>query len=161
MEKYRIDVYFTYKHSFGLLEKNVIREIKHGLYGNALLVKGVYSINESVAVGAGFDADVLEGPEYSTFPIFASVHVTPLKNKKVFFYNDLGYSLDTKVFYPGLHEKVGAGYKLMFKKHFGLAFNLGYSLKQMQNILIEHYSGMKETSYTTRHSLLAGIGLVF
>ncbi|MDR1382149.1 MAG: hypothetical protein LBJ47_11815 [Tannerella sp.] len=159
-EASRFNVYVTYKHSFGMLEKNVIWKMKQGLYGNALLFKGTYSINGLIALGAGFGTDVLESPHYSTFPVFVSVHVTPFKYKKLFFYNDLGYSLDTKISYPGLHEELGAGYKLMFKKHFGLSFNLGYNLKQMQNIIIND-NGMTGTSYTTRHSLSAGMGFVF
>ncbi|MDR1116293.1 MAG: hypothetical protein LBL33_09175 [Tannerella sp.] len=160
-EASKFNVYFTYKHSVGLLEKNVIRKRTQDLYGNALLVKGMYSINELVAVGAGFGADVLEMPHYSTFPLFASVQVSPFKHRKLFFYNDLGYSLDTEISYSGLHEELGVGYKLMFRKHFGLSFNLGYNLKQMQNILIEHENGRKKMSFTTRQSLSAGFGFVF
>jgi hypothetical protein len=47
------------------------------------------------------------------------------------------------------------------KKVFSGEVGLGYNLKQMQNIIIEHDNGMKETSYTTRHSLSVGLGLVF
>ncbi|MDR1555633.1 MAG: hypothetical protein LBS88_01210 [Tannerellaceae bacterium] len=125
------------------------------------MIKGMYTINPFIAVGAGFGADALEEPHYSTFPLFASIHITPFEHKKLFLYNDLGYSLDTKISYPGLHEELGVGYKLMFRKHFGLSFHLGYSLKQMQNIIIEYDNGMKGTFYTTRHSLSAGFGFVF
>ncbi|MDR1601048.1 MAG: hypothetical protein LBS42_01290 [Tannerella sp.] len=160
-EASKFNIYFTYKHSLGLLEKNVIWKTKQDLYGNALLIKGMYSIDKLIAVGAGFGTDVLENPHYTTFPIYASVHVTPFRHKKLFFYNDLGYSLNTKISYPGLHEELGAGYKLMFKKHFGLSFNLGYSLRQMRNIRIEYNDGRKKNASTTRHSLSAGFGFVF
>jgi hypothetical protein len=100
-------------------------------------------------------------PRYTTFPLFASVHVTPLANKKLFVYNDLGYSLNTTISYPGLYEEVGMGYRWMFKKHFGMSLNIGYSLKQMQNIQIEYKNGREETAYTTRHSIIAGLGFVF
>jgi hypothetical protein len=160
-EASKFNIYLTYKHSIGLLEKNVIRERTQEMYGNALLVKGMYTINELVAVGVGIGTDVLEMPHYSTFPLFASIQVSPFRHRNLFFYNDLGYSLDSRISYPGLHEELGAGYKLMFRKHFGLSFNLGCSRKQMQNILIQHENGRIETSHTTRHSLSAGFGLVF
>ena len=156
------NVYMTYSHSFGLREKNVIWNLNRndGLYANSFHIKGMYRIYEFFSCGIGFGADALRQPRYTTFPIYASIQFNPIYYSNWFLYNNIGYSLNSNISYPGLHYEAGIGYQWKFKKHFGIFLNAGYTLKQMQNIKIQ-YENKTELANTTRQSLFTGFGFIF
>ena len=61
---------------------------------------------------------------------------------------------------------LGVGYRIMFRKHFGLNFQLCYNLQQFggTNILVNNETTQQsyyDISNNLRHSLSAGIALVF
>jgi len=158
----KIKVFMNYNHALGIKEKNALWNLdgSNGIYANSFHVKGMYSFNEMISCGIGIGADALRNPNYTTFPIYASVHFSPASHTNWYLYNNLGYSLDTKISYPGLYYEAGIGYKWLLKKNFGLFLNAGYNLKQMQNIEAKYINKI-ELLYTTRQSLCFGFGLFF
>ena len=96
---------------------------------------------------------------YSTRPIFLAVQYAPLKKDlKPYLFSNIGYSKKSTdiSFVGGWLAEVGVGYKIMFRKHFGLKFEAGYNLQTFElNKMSDGFSDV------TRHSLTAGVGLVF
>lgn len=91
-------------------------------------------------------------PNANTKPVFLAVQYAPLKKDlKPYVFTNIGYGLDGEEFYEGWLAEVGVGYKYMFKKHFGLKAEIGYNYKTFGS----------SDLHLTRHSILAGFGLVF
>lgn len=68
---------------------------------------------------------------------------------------------------PGWLWDLGIGYTKMFRRHFGLNFQIGYNLKEFGGIPSYNYNiDTEEITYLgtisdLRHSLSVGIGFVF
>ena len=165
----KFHVLFDYHYNLGLYEtasnKNITRS-ELNMYGNSLHLSALYNINNRLALGAGVGVDRYDNPGYNTLPIFATVHYAPLtKLPNVYAYTNLGYSIGGDNFYSGMVWDLGAGYKWMFSKHFGLNFQLGYDLKQfrgtpdytIKNNELEYIG----TRSDFRQSLSFGLGLIF
>ncbi|MDR3128972.1 MAG: hypothetical protein LBU03_01800 [Tannerellaceae bacterium] len=133
------------------------------MYGNALRFSCMYDITEKWSTGLGIGADRYENPGYNTFPVFVPVHFHPfIKSPNWYALTNIGYALKGAVTDTGLTWDIGAGYKKMFRKHVGVKFQLGYNLKQFNNVEIYSFSGEKEREGTqTRHSLFFGVGYIF
>ena len=82
----------------------------------------------------------------------------------LYLFSDLGYALKVGDFTKGFTGNIGIGYTHMFKKHFGLNFQIAYNLKRFNDIpTIIYDANLQETHYgttnSTRHSLSFGVGI--
>lgn len=135
------------------------------MYGNALHLSVLYNFTKQISAGAGIGADRYESPGYNTFPLFASIHYSPLKQHTNFYvFANVGYALFGKQeTYNGWVVDLGVGYKKMFSRHFGLNFQLGYNWKQFKDgggYVVESTEMYKKTN-SYRSSLSFGMGLIF
>ena len=156
--------YLSFDYSYGLRENSkewTLTSNNSNMRSYSLYFKGLYFLNDHLALGAGLGADALRKPQYTTFPVYTAVHFYPLTNRKFFVYSYIGYGLNTKISNPGLHFEVGTGYQWMFRKHFGLGINAGYNLKQMRVEYIDEDQNHSEMLFHTRHSLSAGLSIIF
>jgi hypothetical protein len=149
----KINVFLDYHYQFGLSERgeyNLSRKDSK-MYGNSLHLSVMYNFSKKFSGGLGVGADRYENPDYNTFPVFTSVHYSPLNNlQNVYTYTNLGYAVtNNNDTYSGVMWDLGVGYKKMFRTHFGLNLQIGYNLKQFQSI------------DRTRHSIALGIGVIF
>ena len=159
----KFNVFMSYNRTFGLKEKNELWEYKgkqSDRYPNSFHIKGMYRLHEMVSCGVGWEADGIMGRNKSSYPIYSSVHFYPFSHFNGYMYSNLGYSLNTKITYPGLYYDAGIGHQWMFRKHFGLFLSAGYKVKQIRNIEMR-YENKTKYSHTTRQSLSANFGFVF
>lgn len=173
----RFHVVLDYHYNWGLNESGYHYSLsRHDMemYGNSLHLTAFYKAAKRLSLGIGIGADRYESPSYNTFPLFVSGHyqLLPVRLPGGYVYSNLGYSIGregntTK----GWLGDLGLGYKKMFRKHFGLNFQLGYNLKQFKGIptydvvIIPGAEPDFEVLYlgeknSLRHSLSVGIGLI-
>lgn len=78
-----------------------------------------------------------------------------------YLYTNLGYGVFSRdeSIYPGWMWNAGVGYIKMFRKHFGLNFQVGYNLKEFRGVYSDADGNFSGNSI--RHSLSLGIGLAF
>jgi len=138
------------------------------LYGKSLHLTSLYDFSKSISAGIGIGADRYENPGYNTFPIFASLHYTPFitSHPRTYLFTNLGYGIKTSDAHSGLMFDAGIGYKKMFSRRFGLNFQLGYNLKQINETPL-YISTSDSQSWnlisvtSVRHSLSLGVGVIF
>jgi len=175
----KVNVYLSYSQVYGFKEKNVFWNLNgfdDGLKTNSFHVKGMYRINMLISCGIGFGLDesshrtisLLPGYDlsfktHSSFPVYASVHFYPMRGLDGFLYSNLGYSLDTKISYPGVFYEAGIGYQWLFRRHFGLFLTAGYNFKQLRNVRMHEFLGESNVklTHTTRQSLSLSFGFIF
>ena len=157
----KMNVILDYHCQLGLSETGggyTISRKDSKMYGNSLHLSAMYNFTKRFATGVGIGADRYENPGYNTFPVFASLHYSPLQKilPDAYAYTNLGYAVICKNdIYKGLMWDLGFGYKKMFRPHFGINFQLGYNLKEF------HDNRMEYILDRTRHSISFGIGLIF
>lgn len=165
----KLNVLLDYHYQLGISEKGVYGNLKgnDNMHGNSFHLSLMYNISSQLSAGAGIGADRYENPGYNTFPVFASVHYSPLKSlANLYAYTNIGYAvIDKQTTNTGLMWDLGIGYKKMFRPHFGLNFQLGYNLKQFRGIETFEMTentilSIKDTN-NIRNSLSIGIGLIF
>ena len=161
------DIHYLY----GLSEKSSYLTITHkdvNLYGKSLHLTSLYDFSKSISAGVGIGADRYENPGYNTLPVFASLHYTPfvITHPRTYLFTNLGFGIKNSYAHSGLMFDAGIGYKKMFGHRFGLNFQLGYNLKQINETPVyiptadnQSYELVLVTS--TRHSLSLGIGVIF
>jgi hypothetical protein len=164
----KFHVMLDYKYLFGLSEQgdfwNLSRKDAE-MYGKSLRLSCLYSFSPQLSAGVGIGADRYEAPGRNTLPVFVAAHYNPKMEIPFYFFGNAGYSRKTRTMTPGFLMDAGIGYKLMFRKHFGLNFQFGYNLKQFKEEVLginfdEGFSSSLQGKQT-RHSLIFGIGLVF
>ena len=181
----RFHMELDYGYNLGFTEKingyNYDSQGKIG--GHALTINAIYNIRPdmTVGVGSGLSRCTREyNGDNNTMPLYATFRYRPLATHRALYtYGDLGYTLfnDSKNhnFTGGMLGGIGVGYQLMFKRHFGLNFKLGYGLQQFANIPIITGTSEKKNLTTGevttifnhdkrslwRHSVHFGVGLVF
>lgn len=168
----KFHIILDYHYNFGICEKYWGRTFdreEYKMHGNSLHFTALYDITRKISVGAGIGADRYEEPGYNTFPVYGTFRYRPLSGlQDGYVFTDLGYGLfkNDNVAH-GWMWNAGIGYTKMFRKHFGLNFQLGYNLKEFGGIpsyevnLVNgevNYVGKKNS---IRHSVSFGIGLVF
>lgn len=169
----RFHIMLDYHYNIGIQENGYAYHLTSsdgGMSGNSLHLSALYDVTNHISVGAGMGADRYEMFGYNTFPAFAILHYRPALRRlpNGYIYTNLGYAIaNSDNITPGLMWDAGIGYKKMFRKHFGLNFQLGYNFKQFANIptyeitipdYTINYIG-KKSNY--RHSISLGIGLIF
>lgn len=166
----KVNVLLDYHYQLGIAEKGYhkITRSDSKMYGNSLHLTVLYNINKQVSTGLGIGADRYEKPGYNTFPLYASLHFSPLKKfLNLYTYTNIGYAIFDKTdIYQGVMWDLGVGYKKMFKKHFGINVQLGYNLKQFKDVDYYIYDSKNEEfknerRNNIRNSLSMGVGLIF
>ncbi len=165
----KVNIFLDYHYRLGLYEihkpYNISRK-ESKMYGNSIHLSVLYNITKQISAGIGMGADRYENPSYNTFPLFASAHYSPLKKHTNFYtYTNVGYAIVGKQeTYKGAMWDLGVGYKKMFRRHFGLNFQVGYNWKQFQNVpsyvMIED-AMLPSRNDNTRSSISLGLGLIF
>ena len=169
----RFHVVLDYHYNLGFSERYDGEKLSRGdgykMHGNSLHLTALYDITQRISAGAGIGADRYEEPGYNTFPLFGTFRYRPIRTfLDTYVYTNLGYGVFTREdsIYPGWMWDAGVGYTKMFRKHFGLNFQVGYNLKEFhgQNFYeIDPDSGADYVRKfnSVRHSLSLGVGLVF
>ncbi|MDH6313100.1 MULTISPECIES: hypothetical protein [Bacteroidales] len=164
----KFQILLDYHYNLGLVENGDLAKITRSdfkMYGNSIHLSGLYNLNPKIALGVGIGLDRYENHGFNTLPIYLTAHYKPLyKLPSGYIFSNLGYGLDTSDFIPGALFDIGIGYKKMFRKHFGLNFQLGYNLKQQKGNLgyiDEKQQIVHDKINRYRHSLSFGIGLIF
>lgn len=157
---------FEYNYLHGFYEKNLFWDKKSGMSGFDFNLTGMYDFSERVSVGAGVGIEKLyEFPTYTIFPVFSKITYSPLRQTvNPYIYTRIGYGIGTNISNPGLLFNPGIGYKLRIRKHFNLNFMLGYHLQAIRYDVVMYDDSAvisKTTDNSKRHSLSAGIGIVF
>lgn len=176
-----------YRYGLGLNEQMLgecVYRDQYKMYSNTILLNFMYDITPQMSAGAGVGFTLCETGSHGSLPVYATFRYSPLKKVPGFYaFTDLGYAPpigpgksitwsmgQEQTRYEGLNYgwlwDLGVGYRIMFRKHFGLNFQLCYNLQQFggTNILVNNE--MTQQSYydisdNLRHSLSAGIALVF
>lgn len=159
----KFHVIFDYHYLFGLVENGDMYKINRStskMYGNSFHFTAMYSFTKAIDAGIGIGADRCENPPYNTFPVYASFKYFPFsQNHSPYVFTNLGYAISSATSNPGAMWDLGIGYQKMFRKHFGLNFQFGYSLKQIKgDVWFNDYIIGKVSQ--RRNSLSFGIGII-
>ena len=169
----RIHFNADYHYLLGISQKNGSYSSLHRsdmkMSGSSFRLAGMYSLNTRMDIGIGIGTECYEKPKITTFPIFASARYSPLKRTlSPYIYADAGYAFGTKISDRGILADLGIGYKHMFKKHFGIKFEVGYNMQHIQvdkeNIIVFPTSNSVAPSKGAsvfRHSISFGTGFIF
>ena len=172
MAQSKFNVVLDYHYNLGIKQRyngSSFGRDQYKMSGNSLHLTALYHATPRISAGIGIGADRYEGPEFNTFPIYGAFRYRPLKNfLNAYVYTNLGYSVfENKHIASGLMWDAGIGYTKMFRKHFGLNFQLGYNLKQFRNVPGYEYDWDKQEliylgkKSCFRNSISFGAGLVF
>ena len=167
----KFHVALDYHYNFGLATKEKWWNNGERLGGHSLHLTALYNITPRIATGIGIGADRYTHPGFNTIPVYGTFRYSPIaKIPKGYLYTNLGYGcFANEAISPGWMCDLGIGYTKMFRKHFGLNFQIGYNLKEFadipsyrydidtENIVITYLGKVKDL----RHSLSFGIGMVF
>lgn len=168
----KFHIILDYHYNLGVCEKYWGRTFDRGEYkmhGNSLHFTALYDITQKISAGVGIGADRYEEPGYNTFPVYGTFRYRPVpKFLNGYVFTDLGYGLfKNDNVAPGWMWNAGIGYTKMFRKHFGLNFQLGYNLKEFGGIpsyevdLVNGEFNFIGKKSSIRHSVSFGFGLVF
>ncbi len=133
--------------------------------GNSIQFTPRYDITRRWSAGIGIGLSRYTNLDYNTMPVYATVRYKAIeKVPDLYLFTDLGYALKVGDFTKGFTGNIGIGYTHMFKKHFGLNFQIAYNLKRFNDVPVYIYNvESQETRYfnenTTRHSLSFGVGI--
>lgn len=164
--KFHFDI--DYHYNLGLCEKMMGVTLKRGKYkmgGNSIQFTPRYDITSQWSAGVGIGLSRYTNLDYNTMPVYATVRYKAIeKVPDLYLFTDLGYALKVGDFTKGFTGNIGIGYTHMFKKHFGLNFQIAYNLKRFNDIPVYVYDvDTHETHYlngnSTRHSLSFGVGI--
>jgi long-subunit fatty acid transport protein len=161
----KVHIHLDYNRLIGIYEKSDFWSIngsEYSLSGFDLSITGMYSINKRLSAGVGFGAEKLYEPNYTLFPVFANATYAPLNRYlNPYIYTKIGYGIGTKISNPGLIFSPGVGYKIKFREHFGLNFNIGYHLTQIKYDITYEDVLVLGTRSNYRHSLVMNFGFIF
>jgi hypothetical protein len=133
--------------------------------GNSIQFTPRYDITHKWSAGIGIGLSRYTNLDYNTLPVYATVRYKAIeKVPDLYLFSDLGYALKVGDFTKGFTGNIGIGYTHMFKKHFGLNFQIAYNLERFNDIpTIIYDANLQETHYgttnSTRHSLSFGVGI--
>ncbi len=173
---------FELNYALGLAESAVHeRTIEYAnsyMDGVCFRASAYFNINSHWTVGAGLGFDIYNR-DHPTLPIFATVRYMPWTKPRVadfFFFSHLGGGISTdenRGLNGGFMADIGAGWHKMFRRHFGLEFELGYRVNQFnsdasyltvfideENQTFQLYN-VRSVNTFWRHSLFFGVGLIF
>lgn len=181
----RFHLELDYSYHLGLSEKmhGVDGKMTGSRGGHALTINALYNIRPDMTVGVGYGLSRFTRENYgdnNTMPLYATFRYRPFANHRgLYAYTDQGYTLlndkEGHNFTGGYLGTIGVGYQLMFKRHFGMNFRLGYNIQQFARTKVTFYTPLEQrgengqlimnerTEHRSlwRHSLQLGVGLVF
>lgn len=163
-----------YHYYFGLSQKvgkyGTFHRSDVKMYGNALRLSAMYAFTPRLSAGAGIGTVNYMNAGFDAIPVFAAFRYAPLAALRgPYVFTNLGYAIGASTTEKGVMWELGIGYKRMFRKHFGMKFELGYNLQQVRlsedNIIVfpdedGNYPSIPPFSMF-RHSLSAGFGFIF
>lgn len=141
-------------------------------------VSGLYEFTPLVWAGVGVNlginnTSIMElGTTITPKPImqfapYLTVRLHPIAcHRNAYVFTDLGYAVpfnETKNFSEGWLWNAGIGYRYMFRKHFGLNFNVSYNLQQIIGTpyKVEDSNLSLLAKNNLRHSIGIAVGLIF
>lgn len=157
-----------YHYNLGLCEKIMGETLKRGQYkmgGNSIQFTPRYDITRQWSAGIGIGLSRYTNLDYNTMPVYATVRYKAMeKVPNLYIFTDLGYALKVGDFTKGFTGNIGIGYTHMFKKHFGLNFQIAYNLKRFNDVPVYIYDVDSHETHlfnenSTRHSLSFGVGI--
>lgn len=138
------------------------------MYGFGFHLSGMYDFNERLSAGGGIGAEHYEYLWSNSYPIFGSLRYHPIQRLlPVYAYTNVGYGVvHNDQARRGWLFDLGVGYKHMFRRHFGLRFQLGYHLNEINGIeAVGQLGDMGVINFgkksIVRHSIAFGIGVIF
>ena len=171
------------KYSVGVCEEDIDLNKVDNTNSLGINVSGLYEFTPQIWAGVGITTNindksmmVVEDYTVTKVPImqfapYITMRYRPFtKHLNAYVFTDLGYALPFSIannvqsFSEGVMWNAGVGYSLMFAKHFGLNFNVGYNLQQIKGtpyLLSSSNSDTKIASNNIRHSVAFAIGLIF
>jgi hypothetical protein len=165
----KFHVLLDYHYNLGLATKQQWQSYDLSKRGHSLHLTALYDFTSRIAAGIGIGADRYTHPDFNTIPVYATFRYKPVSNiPQGYIYTNLGYGcFSNEAITSGWMWDLGIGYTKMFRRHFGLNFQIGYNLKEFADIPFYEYNINTEnitylgTINDLRHSLSIGIGLVF
>lgn len=157
-----------YHYNLGLCEKIMGETLKRGQYkmgGNSVQLSSRYDITRQWSAGIGIGLSRYTNLDYNTMPVYTTVRYKAMeKVPNLYIFTDLGYALKVGDFTKGFTGNIGIGYTHMFKKHFGLNFQIAYNLKRFNDVPVYIYDVDSHETHlfnenSTRHSLSFGVGI--
>ena len=164
--KFHFDI--DYHYNLGLCEKLMGVPLKRSQYkmgGNSIQFTPRYDITRQWSAGIGIGLSRCTNLDYHTMPVYATVRYKAMeKVPNLYIFTDLGYALKVGDFTKGFTGNIGIGYTHMFKKHFGLNFQIAYNLKRFNDVPVYIYDVDSHETHlfnenSTRHSLSFGVGI--
>lgn len=167
----KLHVELGYRYNIGIRERKIGTDLyldHYNKYSYMIHLAALYNFTPRISAGIG--AGFVGGMHRGAFPVYATFRYRPIKQHlNAYVFTDLGYapaSRDTKEISHGWMWNAGIGYTLMFRRHFGLNFQICYNMQQyagigilMRNIYTDQLDFVKSNNLS--HSLGFGIGLVF
>ena len=139
----KFHVTLDYHYNFGLATKEKWWNNGERLGGHSLHLTALYNITPRIATGIGIGADRYTHPDFNTIPIYGTFRYSPItKIPKGYLYTNLGYGcFANEAISSGWMWDLGIGYTKMFRKHFGLNFQIGYTIPQkaLQKIKMQNF----------------------
>lgn len=157
-----------YHYNLGLCENIMGETLKRSQYkmgGNSIQFTPRYDITRQWSAGIGIGLSRYTNLDYNTMPVYATVRYKAMeKVPNLYIFTDLGYALKVGDFTKGFTGNIGIGYTHMFKKHFGLNFQIAYNLKRFNDVPVYIYDVDSHETHlfnenSTRHSLSFGVGI--
>ena len=173
-KKVEFDVDISYL--YGLQERTDYGNFSRNDYkmsGASLHFSVLHPFSEAFAAGAGIGLDRYNHPGYNTCPVFLTVHYSPITSfRNAYLFADAGKDIGSSDFSKGTMLDAGIGYKYMTGKRFGITFRLGYNIRWSENKTkyemngkYSNYADMIcvniDEIYHVRHSVVAGLGVIF
>ena len=164
--KFHFDI--DYHYNLGLCEKIMGQTLKRSQYkmgGNSIQFSPRYDITPRWSAGIGIGLSRYTNLDHNTMPVYATVRYKAIeKVPDLYLFTDLGYALKVGDFTKGFTGNMGIGYTHMFKKHFGMNFQIAYNIKRFNDIPIYIYDVDSHETHlfnenSTRHSLSFGVGI--
>mgnify|MGYP000756714995 FL=1 len=165
----KFHVLLDYHYNLGLATKQQWQNSGMSKGGHSLHLTALYDFTSRIAAGIGIGADRYTYPHFNTIPVYVTFRYKPVSSiPNGYIYTNLGYGcFSNEAIAPGWLWDLGIGYTKMFRRHFGLNFQIGYNLKEFGGIPSYNYNiDTEEITYLgtisdLRHSLSMGIGFVF
>ena len=172
------------KYSFGLCEDDFNFNRYDNTNSLGIALSGLYEFNPQIWAGVGVLTNInnrgmtiVDGASITQQPImqfapYLTFRYRSYKHLNLYLFTDLGYAIPFKTstgiqtFSEGVMWNAGVGYSLMFAKHFGLNFTVGYNLQQIKGTPCGPPAPGSSYAYdiagnNIRHSIAISVGVVF
>ncbi len=130
------------------LDMNLYAHYNKGMWsGQAYMI---YSVSSKIGLGGGVEL-IGTRDDYTSVPVFATVHYAPIKNVYLFVDGKVAPIQRDNDIASGVMASVGCGYTKMFSRKIGMNFKIGYN---KDHLVRKDYTDNVD-------ALLIGLGFVF